>query len=141
MNDDSNAAGGPHWRYWVIVMVALIFNIAGIVNFIAQMDASAVATMPDAYRAIVENRPTWGTWSFALAVFGGGLGCVLLLLRKSVAFYVFIASLMGAVVAQLPFVGMTGFPVEALIGGLTQVIVTVFLMWYSTLAERKRWID
>ena len=138
MNDKN--VSGVHWSFWVIGAIGLVFNLMGCMNFISQMNADIVASMPEAYRAIVESRPAWGTGAFAIAVFGGALGCLLLLLRKSAAFYVLIASLVGAVAAQFPLVGMAGFPVEALIGGLSQVVIGAFLTWYSKRVERKGWI-
>lgn len=134
-------AGSIHRSFWLIGVVGLIFNLMGCANFILQMNADMVASMPEAFRSIVETRPTWGTGAFAVAVFGGALGCLLLLLKKSVAYYVLIASLLGAVVAQLPFIGMASLPIELLIGGLSQIAVTAFLIWYSKLAERKAWIS
>ncbi len=112
-----------HWSFWVIGAVGLIFNLMGCMNYISQMNAENVASMPDLYRAIVENRPAWGTGAFAIAVFGGALGCLLLLLRKSVAIYVFVVALVGTVVAQLPFLGMADFPAAAWIGWLSQLRV------------------
>jgi len=135
MNDKT--VGGVHWSFWGIGAVGLIFNLMGCINFISQMNADMVASMPGVYRAIVESRPAWATGAFAIAVFGGALGCLLLLLRKSVAVYVFIASLVGAVLAQIPFLGI---PFEALIGGLSQLVVGAFLIWYSKQAESKGWI-
>jgi hypothetical protein len=137
---NENTVGRVHWSFWAIGAVALIFNVMGCINFLSQMNAEGVAALPQQYRAIVEARPAWATVVFAIAVFGGALGGILLLLRKSAAFYVFVASLFGAVTAQIPFLGTTGFPVEALIGGLIQVLVTVFLIWYAKRAERKGWI-
>jgi len=139
MNDKN--AGGIHWSFWAVGVGGLVFNLMGCINFASQMNADMVESMPEAVRAIVETRPAWGTGAFAIAVFGGVLGCILLLLKKSVAYYVLIASLLGAVVAQLPFIGMAGFPIEALIGGLSQLVVTAFLIWYAKLAERKAWIS
>ena len=138
MNDKT--LGSVHWSFWLIGAIGLLFNLMGCINFISQMNADMVASMPEAYRAIVEGRPAWGTVAFAIAVFGGALGCIFLLLRKSVAFYVFIVSLVGAIAAQIPLVGMTGFPVEALTGGLSQVVIGALLIWYSKGAERKGWI-
>ena len=139
MNDKS--VSRVHWSFWVIGAVGLIFNLMGCINFFSQMNADMVASMPEVYRAIVESRPSWATGAFAIAVFGGALGGLLLLLRKSAAYYVFIASLLGAVAAQIPFLGMVDFPVEALIGGLMQLVVGAFLIWYSKWAERKGWIS
>lgn len=132
--------GRVHWSFWVIGSAGLIFNLMGCMNFFAQMNADFVDAMPEAYRAIVESRPAWATTAFAIAVFGGGLGCLLLLLRKSVAYYVLIASLLGVVGAQIPFLGMADFPIGALFGGLVQVVVTTSLIWYAKWVQSKHWI-
>jgi hypothetical protein len=39
--------------------------------------------MPETHRAIIDTRPAWATGEFAVAVFGGALGCLLLLLKKA----------------------------------------------------------
>ena len=139
MNEKS--IDGVHWSFWVIGAVGLIFNLIGCMNYVAQMNAENVASMPDAYRAIVESRPSWGTGAFAIAVFGGSLGCLLLLLRKSIAVYVFIAALIGAVVAQIPFLGMADFPIAAWIGWVSQVVFGALLVWYSKQTEGRGWIS
>ena len=137
----AEGTGRIHWSFWFIGALGLVFNLAGGVNFVSQMNPSIVDAMPVAYRTIVESRPAWATAAFAIAVFGGALGCLLLLLRKSVAYYVFIVSLLGAVAAQMPFFGMTDFPNAALIGGLIQLVVTAFLIWYAKWAQGKGWIN
>jgi len=139
MND--KLVGRVHWSFWAIGALALIWNVLGCINFFSQMNADMVSAMPEPYRAIVESRPPWATGAFAVAVFGGVLGALLLLLRKSATYYVFIASLLGALGAQLPLLGMSGFPVQALIGGLTQLVVTVFLIGYTRRAEHRAWIN
>ena len=138
---NQKAAFDVHWSFWIIGAAGLIFNLMGCMNYISQMNVEMVASMPEAYRAMIDSRPAWGTGAFAIAVFGGALGCLLLLLRKLVAVYVFIASLVGAVVAQIPFLGMADFPVEAWIGWLSQLVVGAFLIWYSKRIERKGWIS
>lgn len=129
-----------HWSFWAIAVVGLLFNLMGCANFLSQMNPEMVASMPEAYRAIVESRPGWATGAFALAVFGGALGGILLLLRKSIAYYVFVASLVGAVGAQIPFLGTEGFPNEAMAGWVSQLVVGAFLVWYAKHAERKGWV-
>ncbi len=138
---DEEAVVDVHWSFWLIGTVGLIFNLLGCMNYISQMNAANVAVMPEVYRAIVESRPVWGTGAFAIAVFGGSLGCLLLLLRRSVAVYVLIVALVGAVVAQIPFLGMADFPIVAWIGWLSQLIVGGFLIWYSKQTETRGWIS
>jgi amino acid transporter len=138
MNDEN--VGGVHWSFWLISVVALIFNAMGVINYFMQMNADSLASFPEVYRPIIEGRPAWATSAFAIAVFGGSLGCLLLLLRKSAAFYVLIASLLGVIVSMMHIFGVAGLSsFEVWIGVLMQLVVTAFLIWYSKLAKRKGW--
>ncbi|MCZ6890596.1 MAG: hypothetical protein O7H39_19065, partial [Gammaproteobacteria bacterium] len=106
MNDTT--VGSAHWSFWAIGAVALIWNVLGVVNFFVQMDEDTLAGYREVERAIVESRPVWATGAFAVSVFGGALGCLLLLLRKSAAYYLFIASLLGVIVTMTHTLGMAG---------------------------------
>jgi hypothetical protein len=140
MND--KAVGGIHWSFWVISVVTLIFNLMGVANFFVQMDADSLASFPEHYRSIIEGRSAWDTAAFAIAVFGGSLGCLLLLLKKSAAFHAFIASLLGVIFSMMHIFGVAGFnSFEVWIGVLMQLVVTLVLIWYSKLAESKSWIS
>jgi hypothetical protein len=140
MNDKT--FGGIHWSFWIIIVVTLIFNVMGVINYFVQMNADSLASFPEKYRPIIEGRPAWATAAFAIAVFGGSLGSLLLLLRKSAAIYVLIASLLGVLVTMMHIFGVAGLrSFEIWIGVLMQLVVTAFLIWYSKLAERKGWIS
>jgi hypothetical protein len=140
MNDET--VGGVHWSFWVISVVALIFNVMGVMNYFVQMSADSLASFPESYRPIIEGRPAWATGAFAIAVFGGSLGCILLLLRKSAAFYLFIASLLGVIVTMVHIFGVAGLSsFEVWMGVLMQLVVTAFLIWYSKQAESRGWIS
>ena len=140
MNDET--VGGVHWSFWVISVVTLLFNVMGAMNYFVQMNADSLASFPESYRPIIEGRPAWATGGFAIAVFGGAIGCLLLLLRKSAAFYVFIASLLGVIVTMMHIFGVAGFSsFEIWIGVLMQLVVMAFLIWYSKQAESKGWIS
>ncbi len=139
MNDETVA--GVHWSFWAIGAVMLIYNVAGVINFFAQMNVDTVAAMPESYRALIEGRPVWATGAFAVAVFGGVFGCLLLLFRKSAAYYLFIAALLGAIVTMIHTLGLAGSDIGPMIGNLVQLLVTAFLIWYSKQAESKSWIS
>jgi hypothetical protein len=132
-------SGGIHWSFWAIAGVLLLYNVAGVINFVTQMDADSVATMPEAHRALIESRPAWATGAFAVAVFGGALGCLLLLIKKSAARNVFIASLFGAGVTMFHILGIG--PLEFAVGNAIQLLVTAFLIWYSIRVRTKGWIN
>ncbi len=140
MSDET--AGRVHWSFWVICIVALLFNAMGDINYFVQVNADSLDSFPEHYRPIIEGRPAWATAAFAIAVFGGSLGCLLLLLRKPAAFYVFIASLLGVIVTMVHIFGVVGLSsFDVWVGVLMQLAVTVFLIWYSKLVERKNWIS
>ncbi len=140
MNDKT--MGSVHWSFWVIGVVALIWHALGSMNFVMQMNTGTVTGMPESYRAVIENRPAWATAAFAIAVFGGAIGSVLLLLRKSAATYLFVASLVGVIVQVFPFVGNPDVQLGIWVGSLMSLVVAAFFIWYSKLyAKRKGWIS
>ena len=138
MNDKN--IGGVHWSFWAIGAVALIWNVMGVINFFMQMNPDVLADYPEAARSLVKGRPAWATGAFAIAVFGGALGCLLLLLRMSAAHYVFIASLLGVIVTNIHTFGIAG-STEIWVGSLMSLVVAAFLIWYSKQAESKGWIS
>ena len=141
MNDET--VGGVHWSFWTIGAVALIWNVMGVINFFVQMNPDVVAAYRESERAIIEGRPAWATGAFAIAVFGGALGCVLLLLRKSAAYYLFIASLLAMIATMIHTLGVgIDFGLGEILGIiLMPLMVAAFLIWYSKLAESKGWIS
>ena len=141
MNDKN--VGGVHWSFWAIGAIALIWNVMGVINFFVQMNSDVLTAYRESERAIVEGRPAWATGGFAIAVFGGALGCLLLLLRKSAAYYLFIASLLGVIVTMTHALGAgIDFGLGEILGIiLMPLVVAVFLIWYSKQAESKGWIS
>jgi len=143
MNDES--VRRVHWSFWLIGVVALLWNVGGAVNYLMQTNLEFVATLPDTHRAIIEGRPAWATGGFAIGVFGGALGCLLLLFRKSIAFYVFVASLIGVLVTMIHTVNVASSkidftPFEIFVMVLSPIIVAAILIWYTKYAIRKNWI-
>lgn len=137
MND--KRAKRVHWSFWAIAAVALVWNAMGCINYLMQTNAGMLSRYPDAARALVESRPAWATGSFAIAVWGGAVGCVLLLLKKSAANYLFVASLLGVILTNIHTFTVGG-STEIWVGSLMSLAVATFLLWYSKRAVRKEWI-
>jgi hypothetical protein len=143
MNDET--AGAVHWSFWLIGAVALIWHVMGCINFFMQMDADVLASFSESARALVEDRPGWATAAFAISQFGGAIGSILLLLRRSAAYHAFIASLLGVVVIAIRTLVMAASTIDLAPGEFVGYIlmplgVAVFLIWYSKHAEKKSWI-
>ncbi len=126
----------PHFTFWIVTALGLLWNLGGCWNYIIQNNAETVAGMPEIYQLIINGRPAWATGGFAIAVFGGAVGCILLLLRRSVAVPVLILSLAGVILTSIYTVMIVGMvPSMAL-----SVLVAIALLWYATIVRRKEWI-
>lgn len=130
----------PAMSYWVIAVLGLVWNLMGCMNYIAQSDTAAVAHMPEAYQALIAGRPAWATAAFAIGVFGGAVGCILLLLRRGVAVSVFVLSILGIGMTALHAVLATTLSVQVLLGTGTSVLVGLVLLWVARAAKGKGWL-
>lgn len=93
----------PKW-FKPIVIIALLWNLIGVINFFIQINLSeeAIAALPEAEQALMNSTPLWSLVAFALGVFGGAIGSLGLLIQKKWAFYPLLFSLVG-VVAQMTY--------------------------------------
>ena len=128
-----------HWGFWAIGALALIWNLAGCVNFVVQLDPEVLSHYRPAEQAIVAGRPLWATAGFGLGVFGGAAGSLMLLLRLKAAFHVFVLSLLGVLVTMVHTLGSGIAFGPGEIAGIivAPVAVSAFLVWYSRYAQRQ----
>ncbi len=131
----------PTTSFWIIGIVALIWNLMGVFKYLqmAYMTAEDLAALPSEQQPLYENIPAWVTAAFALAVFGGALGCILLLLRKKLATFVFIISFVS-ILAQMTYNILMSKALEvygpgAIIMPIMVIAVGAFLLWYSKKME------
>ena len=129
-----------HWSFWVICVVALIWNVMGSMNFIMQMNPDMLANYPDAAKSLIESRPIWATGAFAITVFGGVLGDIFLILRKSIAYPLFIISFIAVAITNIHTFQVTS-AMEIWMGSFMSFIISAFLIGYSKLVIRKGWIN
>ena len=136
----------PARSFWVMGALALIWNAIGIVTFLmtVTMSPEALADLPEAERALYTDTPAWSIGMYAIAVFGGTLAAIVLLLRKAWAVPLFAISLvaiivqMGYALFMTPLLEVRG--ATAAIMPLVIVAVAVYLLWYARTAREKGWL-
>jgi len=143
----TNETDKPKASFWIIGIIALIWNLMGVFAYIAQayMTDEDLAALPENQRALYENVPAWVTAAFAISVFGGALGCILLLLKKKMATTVFVISFL-AILAQMTYNFFMSKAVEVYgPGGMVMpimvIIIGYFLIYYSKRAANYGWIS
>ncbi|KZS42296.1 hypothetical protein AWE51_02320 [Aquimarina aggregata] len=135
----------PIW-FWIIAILALLWNIMGVLAYLAQayITDEAIASLPEAEQSFYNNMPAWVTAAFAIAVFAGALGCILLLLRKKIASILFILSLIGIVMQTTynfflqDFIVLSG---SRMVMPILVLLVAIFLIWFSKKTTVKAWIS
>lgn len=133
----------PKLSFWLVAGLGLIWNLMGCMNFLVQSDPEIMAALGDEYalyKDLIANRPAWATAAFAIAVFGGAVGCILLLLRRRVALQVLILSLFGTVVVLAQAIMVVGLSSEVLISTGMSVIVALVLVWTGRTAAAAGWL-
>lgn len=129
----------PSKSFWIISVLALLWNAMGVLAYLGQsfMTDDMKSLIPADQLKLIENTPSWVTAAFAVAVWFGLLGCILLLARKKLAHKVFIISLLGVLVQT----GYTFFMTNAIEvygnPGLIQPILTILISFYLVFFAKK----
>ena len=142
----TGAVRAPRW-FMVIAIVALVWNLLGIAAYLMQvmMTHEALAALPEAQRMLYQDVPSWAIAAFAIAVHAGALGCLLLVLRKSLAVAVLWLSLIGALVQMyhsffvanaLEVLGPGGLVMPVLV-----IVVAIYLVVLARSAKGRGWLN
>ncbi len=131
--DQSPVRTVPAW-FWVAAALGLAWNVFGIVRFMATVGATQEALVVDGMTvvqaAFYVTLPLWLHVLFAIGVFGGALGCVLLLLRMRWSVAVFVVSLVAYIGL---FLGDAVLGVFAALGMPHVIVLTVVVAISATL--------
>jgi hypothetical protein len=131
-----NTITKPTPLYWLISIVALFWNFMGIIAYLGQAYISddALKMLPEENELYFSNVPAWVTAAFAVAVFGGFLGAIGLIIRKKWAYFLFIISFLALVAQHVynffiqNYIEMTG---SQMILPILTFIVALFLIYFS----------
>ncbi len=137
----------PNIWFWIIGIIALLWNIMGVLRYLAQAydTESFRAQFNVEQLAAIDNNPAWLTGVFAIAVFAGLLACLLYLLRKKFAVLLFGISLLAVLIQMIYFwlatdsIELFG-KVNGIVMPLIVIIIAIFLYFYSKGAAQKGWL-
>ena len=149
---DISRAGRTPWHLWLVGLVALAWNGYGAYDYVmtntqgepylrkAGASMGWDAAQVDAFIAHFNAMPAWMMAAWAIGVWGGVLGAILLLVRRRWAVWAFAASLLGAIVGVVGHYTSGAAELMGQEGTIMNVVIivgAVFFLWYSwTMAKR-----
>lgn len=135
----------PLW-FWIVSVLATLWNAAGVWAYLAQvtMSPEALEALPEAERALHLATPAWAVGAFAIAVFGGLLGCLALLVRRRMALPLLVISLLAVLVQMGHAFGMSDalevMGPQALIGPIVVILIGIGLVALAVTGGRRGWL-
>ena len=99
---DTSVQGTPR-HLWVVGIIALLWNSMGAMDYIMTQtrNEAYMSQFTPEQLEFFYGFPSWVVAAWAIAVWGGVLGTVLLLLRKQLAVPVFLASIVAMVITTI----------------------------------------
>jgi hypothetical protein len=95
----------PSIGFWVIAALFLLWNVIGCGLYLVEVtmtDAQYAEAYGEAMAAARDFYPAWAVAAYAVAVWGGLLGAILLLLRRGLSVTLFSLSVIAAVIGFIP---------------------------------------
>ena len=136
----------PGW-FKGAVYAAIAWNLIGVMQYLMHVSTTPeqLAMMPVAQRDLLMAMPAWADAAFAVAVFGGTIGSVLMLMKKALAVQLFVISMAG-VLAQNYYSFFMSNAIEVMGPAAVAVPAVVFtigalLIWFSLVAKKNAWIS
>jgi hypothetical protein len=137
----------PKVAFWIIAISALIWNLMGVMAYLDQAYTTdeAKALLTEAKKVLYDNVPIWVTAAFAIAVFGGVLASIALLMRKQIAKTLFLVSLIGMLVQMVYNFFISGAiddygPAEIIMSTMV-IVIGVYLYLFSKKSIINGWLN
>lgn len=135
----------PAW-FWAVSVLALLWEALGCSSYLhdVSMTAADIAALPEGQRQLYAAMPAWQAAVYAVAVWVGLSGAVMLLMRRAWARPFFTVSLIACLI-QFGYsflvlkagdvLGSAAYPLPAAI-----IAVAILLVWFSTTALKRGWL-
>lgn len=94
-----NKASTP-WHLWAVGIVGLLWSAMGALDYVMTQtkNEAYLSEFPAEMLAWVDSLPAWTIAAWAIGVWGGVVGAILLLLRKRLSVWILLASFVAAAV-------------------------------------------
>jgi len=140
----TTAQGRAPSHLWIVGILALLWNAFGCYDYLMTVigDQAYLAKMSTDQLTYMDSLPSWLTAFWALGVWGGLVGSILLLMRNRYSVWAYGLSFIGAIVGMGYQMFVVKMPASMTGGAMAFlpwviIIVAAFLLWYSRSEEKK----
>ncbi len=133
----------PNTLFWVLAIIALLWNIMGIFQFIGPIFFPEIifeGLSEDAIN-LYNSFPNWYTVIFGIATISGLVGAITLLMRKKVTVFLFLVSMITVFIVEGYYILGTKVTEimgqEAIYMPIVVIVFSVFLYFYSKSCAEK----
>lgn len=135
----------PIW-FLIVTILLICWNLIGVLSFythIMMINDPSILNDP-ALEILYTQYPTWTTIIFALASISGIVAAILLAMKRRIAKFIFVISLIAVIMQMthnlfmtdsIEYLGAQAAKMPTLV-----VIVGIFSVWLSSFADRKKWL-
>ena len=136
------------WWFWAVSLLFLLLNLVACWGYWAEMTLSYEAYL-EAYGKVMTDlrgeTPWWSISGYAIGVWGGLAGTILLLLRKKLCLPFFYASFIGAIVGwSWNIIDMRFRDAMGTAGWVFMILIwleCIFIIWFARRMRTKNIID
>lgn len=133
------------WHFWVVGIGGLLWSAMGAFDYFMSQthNEGHLKAFTPAQLEYFYGLPSWVVATWAIGVWGGVVGCLLLVVRKGWAVPVLLASLIGAAITFLYNIVLSegveamGGGAEAIVFPIVILVIAFGLWWYARGMKRK----
>ncbi|NQU31835.1 MAG: hypothetical protein HQ521_01260 [Bacteroidetes bacterium] len=135
----------PKW-YWIVAVFVLLWNLMGVGSFYIHtfITDEAMQALPIAEQDLYNSYPLWTKIVFAIAVFGGAIGSIGLVIKKKWAKSAFIISLLVIIPQMIHDLFFTNardvYGPVSVVMPIMVIVIGVLLVWFSAFGIKKGWL-
>lgn len=129
--------------YMIAVLASLLFMIVAVAGYLLDVTTDP-QTLPLDQRVVVEARPIWSMAAYAIAVWVGLAGTIMLAFRKKLAQPLLLISLIAAAVTFLPYAVTPGvrdnITTNDIAVAVVVLIITWTIFWFARHSAQRGWL-
>lgn len=143
MDDQLATRPVPGW-FKFAAGASILFMLIGCAGYVMDVTADPASLELD-QRALMDARPIWQVAAYALAVWVGFAGAILLFLRRKLAEPLLLVSLIACVLTFLPYFVVPAVrdlvTTNDIAFGLAIIAITWTIFWFARNSKRRGWLN